>query len=333
MVSIKDVAKHAGVSVTTVSLVLNNKGNISQDTRRRVLNAVERLGYTRSIRARNLRDQQSRIIGYAQASDRGEFNPLLDHFLYDLVHLVEASDRHLILFKTSSQRSLDPYRELIKSQRVDGFILSYTEAGDSRFRYLYEKEMPFVAFGRSLTEYDEMAHWVDVDGEHGLYLSAMHLIDQGHENIAFLGWPEGSASGDMRFAGFLRALEERGIPFRSELVARTENYVHNGFASMAELMQCMPKPTAVAAVSDALAIGAIQYLHQIGVRLAVTGFDDTPTAAYMSPPLTTVRQPIDEVSALLVEMLIDQLEGRAVQEMNHVLKPELIIRKSSTLDY
>ena len=329
MASIKDVAERAGVSVTTVSLVLNNKGNIRPETRDRVLQAVEELSYTRNIRARNLRERQSRIIGYAQMKERDEFNPLLDRFLFKLAQMIEEADYHILLFNTSKMDLVASYHELIQNQRVDGFVLSFTEQNDPRFRYLYERDFPFVAFGRSVTEMDEVTHWVDVDGRYGIYQATQHLIEQGHRLIAFLGWPEGSASGDLRYHGYEDALHDYNLPFNPDLVRRTENYISNGYACAKQLLAVTPAPTAVVIVSDALAIGVLQYFNQTHASIAVTGFDDTPTAEYMHPALTSVRQPITQVARILTDMLLDQLSGHKVATKQHVLKPELIIRESS----
>ena len=140
MSSIKEVAKAAGVSVTTVSYVLNNKGHISPKTRQRVLQVIEEMGYTRSIQARNLRDQQSRTIGYAWRTplDTHEGNPVLDAFLHQVMLLLEAQGFHLLIFHDPAETNLDIYRDLIKSRRVDAFILANTEANDTRVVYLYE---------------------------------------------------------------------------------------------------------------------------------------------------------------------------------------------------
>ena len=333
MASIKDVAARAGVSVTTVSLVLNNKGNISQDTRDRVLDAVRELDYTRSIRARNLREQQSRVIGYAQFKNRGKFNPLLDQFLWELVQIVEDIGRHVLLFNTDNENMVGPYRELIESQRVDGFVLSYTERDDPRFAYLHQAGFPFVAFGRSDTPLDDVTYWVDVDGHSGTHQATTHLVEMGHRAIGFIGWPEGSASGDKRHQGYVDALQECGIGLDPAYVVRSLNYPHSGHECAERLLALPTPPTAIVCVSDVMAIGAMQYCARTGQRIAITGFDDTPTAAYMYPALTSVHQPTDAVAKILVDMLLDQFNGHNIRDRQQLLKPRLIVRSSSTLDY
>lgn len=333
MSSIKDVARAADVSITTVSLVLNGKGNISPETRQRVLQVVDEMGYVRSIQARNLRDNQSRVVGYAWDAQRSEFNPVLDNFLYELVRLTEAEGRHLLLYTTETEGTATTYRQLVESKRVDGFILSHTNQGDERFGLLHEMNVPFVSFGRSASEWDDITYWVDTDGQAGMFAVTNHLIEQGHERIAIIAWPMGSVSGDGRYAGYLDAMRASNLEIMSEWVVRAENYIANGYQAAQELMGSAKPPTAVVTVSDVLALGAMRYFSEQGLRIAVTGFDNTPIAEFMYPPLTSVRQPIEKVAALLVDMLLAQLDGVPVAVKKHLLEPELIIRASSTLEY
>lgn len=328
MISMKDIADAAGVSITTVSFVLNGKGNISPETRDRVLQVVKEKGYTRSIHARNLRDNQARIIGYAQHRSRGQYHPLLDQFLYHLVQLVEPEGRHVLLFHAEPDDPVSVYRNLINSRRVDGFVLSYTERDDERFQVLHqEMEFPFVAFGQSLSPLDSVTHWVDVDGHTGIAMATTHLIERGHRRIAMIAWPEGSASGDLRFAGYVDTLQAHGIAYDDTLVTRIEDSIGNGYQVAQALMSLPDPPTAVVAVTDSFAFGAMQYCKDAGEVIAVTGFDDTPMAELLS--LTSIRQPVEHVAELLVEMLLAQLDDIEVETKQHLLKPELIIRTSS----
>ena len=332
MPSIKDVAQQAGVSVTTVSLVLNSKGNISDETRDKVLQVVRDLGYTRSIQARNLRDRQSRIIGFAQAQTRNEFNPILNHFLYEMVRYVEASHRHVLMF-TADADNVDIYQNLYESQRVDGFVLSYTVKDDPRFVHLHEAGVPFVAFGRSLSPIDSHTHWVDVDGTAGAYDATQHLLYLGHRRIGVVAWPEGSASGDSRVSGWRQAMQDAtGNTPHADYIARALDGVQNGYAAAKQLLALDEPPTAIVALSDILAAGVLRYTAEHRLRIAVTGFDDNPIAEFMHPQLTSVRQPIEAVARLAVDMLLRQLEGEEIEAKQHLLLPELIIRESSLLN-
>lgn len=329
MPSIKDVAREAGVSITTVSMVLNNKGNISPETRERVLQVINEMSYTRNIIARNLRENEARIIGYAWDMKRSNFNPVMDNFLYELVRRSEAVERHLLLFAPTHDDPVGIYRHLIETRRVDGFILSHTNQNDERFKYLYESGFPFVAFGRSASPLDDITCWVDVDGKAGLYAATSHLIAQGHRKIAFLGWPIGSVSGDSRYAGYVQALEEHNIPLKANWILRYENDIIAGYDAGQYLMSIADRPTALVAVSDILAVGAMRCFHEKGTMLAISGFDNTPIGEFTNPPLTSVRQPVEKVAQLLIDMLISQLNHENIPNPHHLLAPELIIRQSS----
>jgi DNA-binding LacI/PurR family transcriptional regulator len=328
-ISIKDVAQHAGVSPTTVSLVLNDKGNISDQTRERVLEAVAELGYKRNALGRSLRSQRAYTIGYAQRSQRDALNPLMDHFLYSVADAVEASGWHTLLFNVDQANLVEPYQDLIARGRVDGFILSYTENDDPRFHYLHEVGVPFVAFGRSRTKMDSVSHWVDVDGEAGTFAATQHLIEQGFQAIGFVGWPEGSTAGDDRFLGYQRALETHGIPLNPAWILRVENFAIEGRKAAEQILALDTKPDAIVAVSDVIAIGTQQVFAQAGATIAVTGFDDTPWADFVTPALTSVRQPVRRIASILTDMLIRQIQNQPIETKQHLLQPQLIVRQSS----
>lgn len=331
MPSIRDVAEEAGVSVATVSLVLNEKGAISPETRQRVLEVVDRLGYIRSSRARSLRDNQSRVIGYAWDKQRSEFNPVLDSFLYAILRNAEAHGRNVLVFSAEDSTDVAIYRELAATKRVDGFVLSHTVQDDPRFVYLHEAGVPFVAFGRSNTPLDDEVFWVDVDGQSGTHAATEHLIRHGHQRIGFVGWPVGSVSGDSRWLGYMRAMRECGFEPPAALDVRVTNHVREGYEAGRRLLDLETAPTAVVCVSDVLAAGVMRAFAAAGVQIAVTGFDDTPIAEFMHPSLTSLRQPVSRAAEILIEMLVAQLDGQPISSRQVLIQPELVIRGSSTI--
>jgi DNA-binding LacI/PurR family transcriptional regulator len=330
---IADVAELAGVSVATVSLVLNGKGNISDATRSRVMEAAQTLGYTPSAHARNLRGNQARVVGYAYDRHRSRFNPVLDNFLYEILRISESNGRNVLLFAHESGTGVEAYRSLVKSRRVDGFILSHTQQDDERFVYLQANHIPFAAFGRSNSPMDARAHWVDVDGEAGMEAAVEHLLACGYRRIAFVGWPQGSVSGDGRYAGYVKAMQAADLPLNFNWIRRTRNDIMSGYEAGQDLMSLPEPPEAIAAVSDIIAVGILRGMLEHGQRVAVTGFDDTPIAEFSHPPLTSLQQPVDEVARLLMQMLIAQFEKQSVPTLHHMLKPRLVVRASSTLAY
>jgi DNA-binding LacI/PurR family transcriptional regulator len=335
-VKIKDVAQEAKVSIATVSYVLNDSATVSEETRQRVQEAAERLGYRPNITARNLKARETRIIGYAWHDiPQGSTNAVMDRFIYQMARAAEEKGYHVLTFTQQARSPSSSYRELIQTSRVDGFILSGTVARDERVQFLLERKFPFVSFGRSDPGIE--FPYVDVDGCAGMFNLIHHLIDYGHRRVAFLGWPEDSITGEQRRAGYLKALRDSGITLRPEWVVRVENSVADGFRATQALL-ALPeaqRPTAIAAVSDTVATGAMAALEGAGLRagidIALTGFDDDPLSSYLRPALTSVRQPIDIIGARVIAMLVGMLNGQPLVESRVLIAPDLIIRESSKM--
>ena len=212
MPTIKDVAREAGVSTATVSYVLNQKKAylISPATRDLVLAAVKKVGYAPNTAARNLKISQSHLIGYAwHLAPSTGMNSVMDSFTYFLAQSAEAAGYHLLTFTHTSKGTLPVYEEMIRSGRVDAFVLSDTTNDDNRIPYLLEIGFPFVSFGRSNPDWD--FSWVDTDGQQGTEQAVQYLIDLGHRRIAMAAWPEDSISGNARAAGYINTMRAAGL--------------------------------------------------------------------------------------------------------------------------
>ena len=335
MPTIKDVAKEAGVSIATVSYVLNDKTtSVSEDTRVRVWKAVRKTGYRPNVAARNLRSSQSRLIGYAWHEVPGDrVNPVLDHFTYALARAAEAAGYHVLTFTTPHGDPIPVYDELIRTRRVDGFVVGSTSYDDARVRFLMEHDFPFVSFGRANPEWD--FPWVDVDGQRGVREAVEYLACLGHRRIAMVGWPETSLTGDDRYAGYREGLACSGIAYRADYVIRGEDGEQTGRDALAAWwsLPAEERPTAVVAVTDLTAIGVMNEAEHLGLvvgrDLAVIGFDDAPMTQYLRPALTTLRQPIARVGQEVFTMLEGLLKGEDVVPRHRLLPPQLIIRESS----
>jgi DNA-binding LacI/PurR family transcriptional regulator len=335
MPNIKDVAREAGVSIATVSYVLNNKSTFySEKTRLQVLEAVERVGYTPNITARNLKANQTRLLGYATHHlPRGQVNTVLDQFTYFLAQEAEAAGYHILMFTYPLDNPLPVYDDLIRTGRVDGFVIASTVSNDSRIRFLIDQQFPFVCFGRSNPEWD--FGWVDTDGAGGVSTAVNHLLSLGHSRIAIAGWPEESISGSFRMQGYLDALTQAGIPIYSPYIVRGENSEQAGRDAVSYWLN-LPideQPTAVVAIDDLVAIGVMNEASErglaVGESFAVVGFDDMPMGQYLRPSLSTLRQPIEDICYTLITMLEDTINNRKPHHRHVLLTPELIVRGSS----
>jgi DNA-binding LacI/PurR family transcriptional regulator len=334
--TIKDVAREAGVSYQTVSKVLNHTASVRPETERRIRQAVARLGYSPNQAARSLRSARNRLIGYSGPPwPPNQANPILDEFLQSMLHAAEIAGYYLLCFPHhDGERQVEPYRQLIEARQVDGFIVSGVEYDDPRLRYLLKEEFPFVAFGRS--NLDMMFSFVDVNGKAGMFQVVKHLHGQGRRRIAALAWPENSRVGQDRMAGYREALQEVGIEFIAERVARGEGTQEFGYQATRDWLALAveTRPDAVVAFNDAMAVGAIQAIRQAGlhtgVDISVTGFDDLPMARVLTPPLTSVRLPVGIIGRRAIEILVLILQGRVTGLVHELVEPELVVRQSST---
>jgi DNA-binding LacI/PurR family transcriptional regulator len=275
------------------------------------------------------------MIGYSWhrvPADR--CHPILERFLHSMAQVAEAQGYHILTFIGGPDHEpWLPYEELMHTGRVDGFILSDTDRDDPRIRCLLDMGFPFVAFGRANEEWD--FPYVDVDGQAGVRQAVEHLLSLGHRRVGLIAWPAQSLAGYYRCQGYVKALQGAGIPPDPAWIVRTGHTEGSGRRAMHALLSLPPdrRPTAVVAVSDLMAIGAMNAVYearlQPGRDIAVVGFDDIPTAQYLRPPLTTLRQPIAEVGQRVVDMLLRIIQGEELAERQVLLPPTLVVRDSS----
>ncbi len=337
-VTLKEVAARASVSYQTVSKVINHKSHVTGETEERIYAAIRELGYTPSYTARSLRSQRSNTIGYSwQPSPPDQANPILDEFLQSMFRTAETCGYYLLCFPYHGEvsRQLDTYRDLIDTGRVDGFVLSVVNYGDPCVNYLLKRKFPFVAFGH-LDDLQTFPY-IDVDGGLGLHMAVDHLLSLGHRKIAALAWPEDSRVGNNRMDGYFNAMHEAGIEVQPEWVQRGVGSYEVGFNSTLRLL-AMPekiRPTGIVAMNDLMAIGAMAAIRQLGLfpgkDIGVTGFDDAPTARYLNPPMTSLRQPVSSIGQNLMQRLITYLEtGVYPEPVGELVAPQLVIRASTT---
>lgn len=328
--TLEEVAAHAGVSRQTVSNALNAPEKLRPETLRHVRTVIEELGYRPDTKARGLRTRSSGLIGYCLVPQQpGSVNVFLDQFLEALTAEVERSGRHILLFTAEpGGDGLKVYADLLASRAVDGFVLSETQVDDPRHEWLATRGVPFVSFGRTWTG-SQPGHCVDVDGASGIAEVVRHLASHGHKRIGFLGSHQQTPVTDDRIRGWRETCNEAGLEVSDRLLACTTAKGERGKDLAAKLLDLPDPPTALVAANDALALGAYAELAardlRPGAEIAVTGFDDSPSAAVVTPSLTSVRQPVAEIASRVVELL-DVAQSPATTEL---FTPELIVRESS----
>lgn len=309
-VTLRQVAARAAVSRQTVSNALNAPHRLEPGTLARVTKAIDELRYRPNRIARSLSTGRAGLVGYCvpERAD-GSVNSMMDAFLHALSAAMESVGRHVLLFTAPAGKAgLSVYADLIAQQTVDAFVLSDTERDDPRHRWLAERDIRFVSFGRTWPRSGrEPGPWVDVDGAAACAALVERLHALGHDRIGFVGWSRRLGAAEDRRRGWREACERRGLPTDRMAVNCPGDTVAEGERAAHALLDRPKPPTAIMAASDVFALGVMRAVTQRGGRpgidVAVTGFDDTPLASAVSPGLTSVRQPVAEIAATALRLL------------------------------
>lgn len=335
--TLEEVAKLAGVSRSTVSRVVNQHPNVRPEVRERVWEVIRKTGYQPHAAARSLATRRTRVIGLIipQAVTTLFTDPYFPILIRGVADACNAHNYHLMLSLFSRRRVQESrarqdllYQQVLRGRYLDGVVVSSAPLDDPIFPRLLEDGVPFIIVGRYP---HERANYVDVDNVAGARMAVEHLLQLGHERVATITGPLNMCSGQDRLEGYRQALAARGIPVDEDLIAEGDFTEQGGQAAMRRLLP--HRPTAVFAASDMMAVGAIKVLREAGLRVpedvAVVGFDDIPLASMVEPPLTTVRQPIEQLGSMAVELLVSLMENPGEETVHRVVLPtELVIRAS-----
>ncbi len=334
MASIQQVARKANVSVTTVSRVLNDSPRVTNATRRIVRRAIAELGYTPNPSARALRSNRTGLIAITIPELT---NPYFAAVAEGVQHVAARANFKLILCNSGSDEGAEPdYLQMLSNRQVDGLIVASRRfaAPEENQRTLLElgrKGLPIVAMGRRMQPDDRCFDTITTDTSIGMREAMLHLLEAGHTRIAYFGAPEGIA--EVRLNTFRAAIAERGIVLSNDLIFRLGPTLEGGFKLAKNLLSRKKRPTAIIAVNDMVAIGAMIALQEHGVsipdEISIVGFDDIPLAAMIRPALTTVSQPKYELGRLAAERLIGRLDGSITQFKTISLSSHLLVRNST----
>jgi len=334
MVTIKDIAKRAGVSVTTVSRALNGYDDVNEETRRKIKRVAEELSYSPNAVARSLVSRKTRTIGLI-ISDINRAGAK-DAFAYEV--LCGINDRagelnyDLLLFSTSPSKQMEKsYAALCKERNVEGAILSGLRLDDPYLHEVIEQDsFPCVLIDIPKTG-SNVAH-ITSDGKAGATMAVRHLLENGHRKIAMINGHNQASVSQQRFEGYREALALYGLTAEPELVYDGKFSEDGGAEAMYQILIRNPGVTAVFCASDLMALGAMRTLEKMGLRvpedLSVIGFDDITIASYCSPKLTTIRQDKYEMGYQAAQLLIDMLEERT-DNRKMLLGNQLIVREST----
>lgn len=333
-ISIEDIARVAGVSHSTVSRALHDSPLISESTRARIQSLAREMGYTPNAIAQSLHTRQTSSIGLVITS-------IADPFLNDVVNGVEeiASAHGFSVLLSTSHNDAEQEMEVIerfRRRRVDGILVASSRLTSAYTERLVQLQVPTVLINSQAESPDGLLHWVAVDDYQGAKLAIEHLLQLKHRAIGYLSVGSRPRSAHQRLEGYQSALAEAGLVGREAWVlsvpgtqASPEEDVLAGQQGLPSLLTA--GVTAVFCANDMIAIGALQACRERGIavpeQLSVIGFDDIMVASYVTPALTTIRQPKAELGRLATRTLLDLFDNRPVY--NHTLLPTLTVRAST----
>jgi LacI family transcriptional regulator len=333
-VTLKDLARHVGVSITTASRALAGYDDVAEETRQRVREAAEQLGYYPNITARRLQKRRNDTLGFIIPTADPRFaDPFFSEFMAGIGNEAARKDYDLLVSTHSPDSPAEKaaYERATRGGWVDGLIVVRTRENDGRIQLLCQSNFPFVAFGR--TDDDLNFPYVDEDSTAGMRLLVQHLIGLGHKRIGYLSPPAGLMFGTYRRCGYYETMAEYDLPVDESWVIEGDMTQRGGADAVGKLLNLDPPLTAIICGNDLMAIGTMNRLQNLGINvgrdIAVAGFDDIPWAAYTAPPLTTIRQPIYKIGQQTCSMLINIINGREPENTHIMLTPELIVRESS----
>ena len=328
MATIKDVAREAGVSVTTVSHVVNDTRPVAPETHARVSAVIARLGYRPSRIAQALKANRTHAIGMLVTTSA---NP----FFAEVIRGVEAGcfqrGYSLILGNTGDMIDrLVSYWHTLMARRIDGLIVMTTNATPAFFRQLRaDSRLPVVAVD---TGDDRAASVVNDDSVLGGEMAGRFLVERGFRRIGCITGPPQHPRSALRFNSFRHALSEAGLALDPALIVESDLTISDGYRAMQRFAAQPRLPDALFCINDLVAMGALCAAHERGIAvpgtLSVLGYDDSEFAAYTSPPLTTVRQPAFDMGATAARLLIEHLDGKQPLPREVALPPTLVERRS-----
>lgn len=331
MSTIEDVAKLAGVSTATVSRVVNNNGNVTTRTGQRVLVAMKELDYHPNKFARGLAGNLADGIGVVIQN----FTELYYGMVLREIERVTQKHNLQITVAGANRSARDELNaiEFLRRQHYNVVILTNSGLSASVLLKIAEQGIKFVHLGRYIPELAE--HCIYLDDMQGADLAMNYLFAQGHKRIAHIAFPELQAHTDLRLRGYRRALEKAGLPFSEKLVVKPADFDQtSAFAATKRLLERKEKFTAMFVSTDLMAIGAYKALQEAGLRIpedvSMVGYDDIDLASFLYPPLTTIKQPIQEMSMAAAQLAIHYLKGQgeSAKEVMHRFSPSLVIRDS-----
>ena len=327
-ITLKIVAEKAEVSVNTASRAINNKPDINEETKERVLKIAQDLGYVRNDTAVALRTKKTGTIGVVIADNK---NPFYAEVLNGMEVAARKKNYHIILANTQRDyRKEEEAINLLLNKRVDGLLIAPVQDRDDDIKKLIEANIPFVIVGRDFNDIDLDA--VYNDEVKGGFLATEYLIKKGHKKIAFINGVLHKSPAKGRLKGYKKALKECEIPFNDALISVGDIDVKDGYERTKQMLKKNLDFTAIFAYNDMMAFGAMQAIKEKGLRIpeniGLVGYDDILFSSLISPALTTIKLKKQELGVESVKLLLSRINRAHKKTKKIMLDVELIVRET-----
>lgn len=333
MSTIKDVAKLANVSATTVSRVINNTAPVNEETRQRILKVMEDLHYSPNTMAQGMRTKRSKTIGVI-------IPDYSNSFYYHLFQHLESESRsegyHLIIssigYDTKPKDQIQYVNDLV-GRNVDGLVVCSYQLHKELSKFLMQLSNRLAVVFMDYYDYDQSVNFVYTNGYRGIKTTTNHLIDLGHTNIGYISAVTQYKVAIDRYRGYSDTMNNANLPINEDLVYKGDYSIESGKKAGEYFYSLKNPPTAIVSCNDLMAVGAMQYFSAQGVTIpddvAITGFDDIYVSELVTPSLTTYRQPIAEIAKETIHLFLQNVENLQSNKKQIILDGELVIRNST----
>lgn len=325
--TIREVASRAGVSYQTVSRVINNSPDVAEATREHVLRVIAELDYHPNAQAVSLSRNRTDIVGIIVDTVTSTF---FAQTIDGVAQALRRRGRFMLLATVEDASQFDVIDTLQHSRRIDGLVIVLPLANSLSLCRLTPSRVPTVYID---LQYDMDVYGITVDNYKGAYAATRHLLELGHRRIGMIAGRRDIPVGQLRLDGYRSALRDYGISFDPNLVVPGDFRFASGMEGAERLLALDPRPTAIFASNDLMAIGVFHVATRQGLRipddLSIIGFDDTPEAALACPPLTTMRQPLRTMGEMAADLICRLLDDETVDQKRFIIETELIVRSST----
>jgi LacI family transcriptional regulator len=333
-VTLQDIATKLGLSIAAVSRALGGFTDISEETRKKVIQTAQEMGYSPNQAARQLRRNKSDSIGYILPAKAPRFaDPFFTEFLVGLSDETaeQPFDLLISIAPPGEEAEQDIYRKWIQSHKVDGMILTHIHLHDWRAQFLTKNNVPFTAIENS---YDGLDYpRIEVNRQSGMIKLINHLVENGFYRIAYIGGPPDLKIQVDQFDGYCRGLDAHKFVFDNDLVVTGDLTSSSGYNLSKQLLSLPEPPDAIVCINDETAFGVLHTAHElgwsVGEDLGVAGFNGVQAACHSEPPLTSLDIPVYDIARTLVKMLVTEISGQPINEKHVTVEPQLLLRAST----